>query len=180
VVVHNVGTAVSIVEVIRDNKPLIERVVTVTGKGINKPGNFMVPIGTPFSHVIEAAGGLKESAAKIVMGGPLMGIAQTNIDVPVVKGTSGILVLADDETDIMEEVECIRCAKCVDHCPMYLIPTEFVKFTKGEAWESLERYHILDCIECGSCAYECPSKIPIIQYIKLGKLGLRNLQSKKG
>jgi len=180
VVVHNVGTAVSIVEAVRDNKPLIERVVTVTGKGINNPGNFMVPIGTPFSDVIEAAGGLKDNAAKVIMGGPLMGIAQSDLGVPVIKGTSGILVLTADEIDIEEEVNCIRCARCVDHCPMYLIPTEYVRFAKGEAWERLDSCHIMDCIECGSCAFVCPSKIPIVQYIKLGKLALRNLESKKG
>ncbi|OQX56415.1 MAG: electron transport complex subunit RsxC [Candidatus Cloacimonas sp. 4484_209] len=180
VVVHNVGTAVAIVEAVRDDKPLIERVVTVTGKGVNNPGNFLVPIGTPFSEVIEAAGGLKENACKVIMGGPLMGIAQTNLDIPVIKGTSGILVLTEDETDIEDEMNCIRCARCVDHCPMFLLPTEFVKFVKGEAWDRLEQYHINDCIECGSCAYTCPSKIPIVQYIKLGKLVLKNLKSKKG
>jgi electron transport complex protein RnfC len=180
VVVHNVGTAISIVEAIRDGKPLIERVVTVTGGGVNNPGNFMVPIGTMFSDVIEAAGGLKDDAVKVIMGGPLMGIAQTTLEVPVVKGTSGILVLSEKETDVGEELNCIRCSRCIDHCPMYLVPTEFVKFVKGEAWGRLEQYHILDCIECGSCAFECPSRIPIVQYIKLGKIGLRNLKSKKG
>ncbi len=180
VVVHNVGTAVSITEAIRDDKPLIERVVTVTGKGINNPGNFLVLIGTPFSDVIEAAGGMKDNAAKIIMGGPLMGITQSTLDVPVVKGTSGILVLTEDETDIEEEVNCIRCARCVDHCPMYLIPTEFVKLVKGEAWERLNSYHLMDCIECGCCAFVCPSKIPIVQYVNVGKLALVNIKSKKG
>jgi electron transport complex protein RnfC len=180
VVVHNVGTAVSIVEAIRDEKPLIERVVTVTGKGIHNPGNFLVPIGTPFSHVIEEAGGMKENAAKVIMGGPLMGIAQSTLDVPVVKGTSGILVLTDDEIDIEEEVNCIRCGRCVDYCPMNLVPTEFVKFVKGEVWKRAEDYHIMDCMECGSCAFVCPSKIPIVQYVNLGKLALVNIKSKKG
>lgn len=179
VVVQNVGTAVSIVEMIRDGKPLIERVVTVSGKGVVKPGNFMVPIGTSFRDVIEAAGGFKDNSAKVIMGGPLMGIAQTDMDVPVVKGTSGILVLTEEETDIKEELNCIRCGRCVDHCPMFLVPTEFVKFSKGEEWEKLDGYHINDCIECGSCAFVCPSKIPIVQYIKLGKLALRNLKSEK-
>jgi len=123
---------------------------------------------------------LKDNAAKVIMGGPLMGIAQSDMGVPVIKGTSGILVLTADEIDIEEEVNCIRCARCVDHCPMYLIPTEYVRFAKGEAWERLDSCHIMDCIECGSCAFVCPSKIPIVQYIKLGKLALRNLESKKG
>jgi electron transport complex protein RnfC len=176
VVVQNVGTAVSIVEMIRDGKPLIERVVTVTGNGVKNPGNFMIPIGTSFGDVIKAAGGFTGNSAKVIMGGPLMGIVQTDMDVPVVKGTSGILVLTDDETDLREELNCIRCGRCVDHCPMYLVPTEFVKFSKGEEWEKLDRYHINDCMECGSCAFVCPSKIPIVQYIKLGKLALRNLK----
>jgi len=179
-VVHNVGTAVAIVEAVRDKKPLIERVVTVTGNGVNNPGNFMVQVGTPFSVVIDAAGGLKDNAAKVIMGGPLMGIAQANLDVPIVKGTSGILILTEDEVDIIEEVNCIRCGRCVDHCPMFLVPADLVKFVKGEAWGKLDNYHIMDCIECGCCTFSCPSRISIVQYIKLGKLALRRLKSKKG
>ncbi len=179
-VVHNVGTAVSIAEALRDGKPLIERVVTVTGNGVNNPGNFIVPIGTSFNDVIEAAGGLKDNAAKVIMGGPLMGIAQANLQAPVVKGTSGILVLTEDEVDITPEINCIRCGRCVDHCPMFLVPAELIKFVKGETWERLEEYHIMDCIECGCCTFVCPSRIPLVQYIKLGKLTLRKIKTKKG
>ncbi|TET22954.1 MAG: electron transport complex subunit RsxC [Candidatus Cloacimonadota bacterium] len=180
VVVHNVGTAVAIVEAIRDGKPLIERVVTITGKGIRNPGNYLVQIGTPFGDVIDAAGGMTENAVKIIMGGPLMGIAQSAPDVPVVKGTSGILVLTEGDIDTAEECNCIRCSRCIDRCPMNLLPTEFVKFVKGETWDDLEQYHIMDCIECGCCSFVCPSKIPIVQYVNVGKLALVNLTSKKG
>jgi electron transport complex protein RnfC len=180
VVVHNVGTAVSIAEALRDGKPLIERVVTVTGKGIRNPGNFMVALGTPFADVIDAAGGMTADAAKVIMGGPMMGIAQSSLDVPVVKGTSGILVLTEDEVERAEEMNCVRCARCIDHCPMNLVPTEFVKLVKGKAWERLDQYHVLDCIECGCCAFVCPSNIPIVQYVNVGKLALFNLKRKKG
>lgn len=180
VVVHNVGTAVAMVEALRDGKPLIERVVTVTGRGVRDPGNYMVAIGTPFRDVLEAAGGLTEDAAKVIMGGPMMGIAQSTLDIPVLKGTSGILVLTEEEVDRGEEMNCVRCARCIDHCPMNLVPAEFVKLAKGEAWERLEQYHVLDCIECGCCAYVCPSNIPIVQYVNVGKLAIFNLKRKKG
>ncbi|RKY66174.1 MAG: electron transport complex subunit RsxC [Candidatus Latescibacterota bacterium] len=172
VVVQNVGTAVAIAEAVRDGKPLIERVVTVAGE-VGRPGNYLVPIGTPFSYLLEVAGGLQEGASQVVMGGPMMGIAQRSLEVPVVKGTSGVLAL---RALPYEEGNCIRCARCVDHCPMELMPTLFVKFAKGERWDLLERAHIMDCIECGSCAYVCPARIPIVHYIKLGKLKVRSLK----
>jgi len=173
VVVQNVGTAVAIAEAVREGKPLIERVVTVAGK-VGRPGNYLVPIGTPFSWVLEAAGGLSEGASQVVMGGPMMGIAQRTLDVPVVKGTSGILALAEGIPP--EEGTCIRCARCVDHCPMGLMPTLFVKLVKGERWDLLKSAHIMDCIECGSCAFVCPARIPIVHYVKLGKLRVRSLR----
>lgn len=172
VVVQNVGTAVAIAEAVRDGKPLIERVVTVAGE-VGRPGNYLVPIGIPFSYLLEVAGGLQEGASQVVMGGPMMGIAQRSLEVPVVKGTSGVLAL---RALPYEEGNCIRCARCVDHCPMELMPTLFVKFAKGERWDLLERAHIMDCIECGSCAYVCPARIPIVHYIKLGKLKVRSLK----
>ncbi|RKY60829.1 MAG: electron transporter RnfC, partial [Candidatus Latescibacterota bacterium] len=172
VVVQNVGTAVAVAEAVRDGKPLIERVVTVAGE-VGRPGNYLVPIGTPFSYLLEVAGGLQEGASQVVMGGPMMGIAQRSLEVPVVKGTSGVLAL---RALPYEEENCIRCARCVDHCPMELMPTLFVKFAKGERWDLLERAHIMDCIECGSCAYVCPARIPIVHYIKLGKLKVRSLK----
>jgi len=178
VVVSNVGTAVAILEAIRFKKPLIERVITVTGK-VGNPSNLLVPIGTPISYCIEQCGGLKEEASRIIMGGPMMGISQWTLDVPVVKGTSGILVLGKQDSISLKEEPCIKCSRCVDHCPMGLFPTILVKLVKGERWEMLGDYSIMDCIECGCCSYVCPSKIPLVQYIKLGKAEFKERYMKK-
>ncbi|MBC7190245.1 electron transport complex subunit RsxC, partial [Candidatus Aerophobetes bacterium] len=146
VVVSNVGTACAISEAIKKGKPLIERVITVTGNGIERPSNLLVPIGTPLKYILEYCG-LKENASAIIMGGPMMGIAQWSLDVPVIKGTSGILVFTEDEIRREEEQPCIRCARCVDHCPVGLMPTTLAKLIKAEKWESLSEYNIMDCIE---------------------------------
>ncbi|MCD6232285.1 electron transport complex subunit RsxC [Candidatus Aerophobetes bacterium] len=179
VVVNNVGTAVAISEAIRGDKPLIERVITVSGSGIRKKANLLVPLGTPFSYIIEECGGLKEEAKKVVMGGPMMGITQYTLDVPVIKGTSGILVLTEEETKKTNEEPCIKCARCLDHCPMGLLPTILAHLVKKEKWEELEKYHIMDCLECGCCSYVCPSKIPLVQLIKWGKLHLQEASLNK-
>lgn len=174
VVVNNVGTAVAISEAIKKDKPLIERVITVTGSGISKPSNLLVPIGTPIRYILDLCG-LKESAKVIIAGGPMMGIAQYSMDAPVVKGTSGILVFTEDEIIQDKEEPCIRCARCVDHCPMELLPTILAKLVKAEKWEMLGEFNIMDCIECGCCSYVCPSKIPIVQLIKWGKNEYRKI-----
>lgn len=176
VVVQNVGTAVAITEAVRAGKPLIERVVTVTGSGVSKPSNLMVPIGTPLRYVLEQCG-FNEDSQIIITGGPMMGIAQYSLDSPVIKGTSGILVMLETEVTLDQEQPCVRCARCVDHCPMGLLPTIFVKLIKAERWENLEEFNIMDCIECGCCAYVCPSKIPIVQLIKWGKAEFRKVKS---
>ncbi|MEA1964820.1 MAG: electron transport complex subunit RsxC, partial [Candidatus Aerophobetes bacterium] len=173
VIVNNVGTAVAIFEAIKYKKPLMERVVTVTGEAVNKPANFLVPLGTPFSCLLEKCEGLKENAKKVMMGGPMMGISQHTLDVPVIKGTSGILVFGEEEIELEEEKPCIKCARCVDHCPMSLLPTFLARLIKNERWQELKDYNIMDCIECGCCSYVCPSKIPIVHLIKQGKLELR-------
>lgn len=170
VVVDNVGTAVAISEAIKWDKPLIERVITVSGSGVKRKANLLVPLGTPLSYIIEECGGLKEKVRKVIMGGPMMGIAQYTLDIPVIKGTSGILLLREEETRKAEEEPCIKCARCVDHCPMGLLPTILAHLVKKEKWDELEKYHIMDCFECGCCSYVCPSKIPLVQLIKQGKL----------
>jgi len=170
VVVDNVGTAVAISETIKWGKPLIERVITVSGSGIRKKANLLVPIGTPLSYIIEECGGLKKRVRKVIMGGPMMGITQYTLSIPVIKGTSGILILGEEETRKIEEKPCIKCARCVDHCPMGLLPTVLAHLVKKEKWDELEKYHIRDCFECGCCSYVCPSKIPLVQLIKQGKL----------
>ena len=177
VVVSNVGTAVAILEAVRFKKPLIERVITVTGK-VGNPSNLLVPIGTPISYCIDQCG-LKEKASRIIMGGPMMGVSQWTLDVPVVKGTSGILVLGKEDSISLKEEPCIKCSRCVDHCPMGLFPTILAKLVKGERWEMLGDYSIMDCIECGCCSYVCPSKIPLVQLIKLGKAEFKERFMKK-
>lgn len=173
VVVNNVGTAVAISEAIRWDKPLIERVITVSGSGIRRKVNYLVPLGTPFSYIIKECGGLKKRVRKVIMGGPMMGITQYTLNIPVIKGTSGILILSEEETKKVEEKPCIKCARCVDHCPMGLLPTTLANLVKEEKWDELEKYHIGDCFECGCCSYVCPSKIPLVQLIKWGKFHLQ-------
>ncbi|MEA3317170.1 MAG: electron transport complex subunit RsxC, partial [Bacteroidota bacterium] len=169
VVVHNVGTALAVYEAVQKNKPLFERVVTLTGKSVEKPSNYLVRIGTPISELIEAAGGLPEDTGKIIGGGPMMGKALNSVDIPVAKGTSGIFIVPENESKRVKEQDCIRCAKCVSVCPMGLEPYLLSKLTKLEKTEKLEDNAAMDCIECGSCSYVCPAGIPLLDYIRLGK-----------
>jgi electron transport complex protein RnfC len=171
VVVQNTGTAYAVYEAITQRKPLYERVVTVTGPAINVPKNLLVRIGTLAADVAEHCGGLKPNATKFISGGPMMGIAQSTLDVPVIKGTSGMLFLNDKKSlfKIAEEVNCLRCGKCVGICPMKLIPCEIARMGEYEKLEEAERWGILDCIECGSCAFVCPSGRRLVQWIKYGK-----------
>lgn len=168
-VVNNVGTAYAVYEAVQKNKPLFERVVTVTGKSVKKPSNFLVRIGTPIKELIEAAQGLPENTGKIISGGPMMGKAVLNTDIPVVKGTSGILLMPDKESKRGEANTCIRCAKCVSVCPMGLEPFLISKTAKLGKFDLVEKALVMDCIECGSCSYTCPSNIPLLDYIRLGK-----------
>lgn len=170
VVVQNIGTAYAVYEAARYGKPLIERVVTVTGEGIANPGNLMVNIGTLTSDLIEQCGGLKENAKKVVSGGPMMGFALSSLDVPVTKGTSGILVMSDSEFIHAEGFSpCIRCSRCIDICPMGLMPSMLSVLSEKGFYEDTKEYNIFDCFECGSCAFVCPSKRPIVQQIRLAK-----------
>ena len=176
-VVQNVGTAAATYDAVALQKPLLERVVTVTGDGINEPKNLLVPIGTPFSHVLGQCGGLKDNAGKIIMGGPMMGLAQSDVEAPVIKGTSGLLVLNEKQTRARQERTCISCAHCVDVCPMGLVPKMLGQFVKNEMFDEAEAYNALDCIECGSCSFVCPSNINLVHLIKYGKL--RAIQKRK-
>jgi len=168
-VVHNVGTAFAIYEAVQKNKPLFERVVTITGKPLLKPGNYFVRIGTPVAKLIEAAGGMPEDTGKVIIGGPMMGKALNNINIPVVKGTSGIILLPRNESQRAEIVPCIRCAKCVIACPMNLEPFLLMTLSEKGIFERAEKEKIVDCMECGSCSYVCPSNRPLLDYIRLGK-----------
>lgn len=168
-IVHNVGTAFAVYEAIQKNKPLFERVVTVTGPHLQDPSNFLVRIGTPVSKLIEAAGGLPDNTGKVISGGPMMGKALSNTDVPVVKGTTGILLLPEDQSRRKTIKPCIRCAKCISVCPQGLEPYLLMAMTQKEMLDDLEINSVMDCIECGSCAYICPSNRPLLDYIRLGK-----------
>ncbi len=168
-VVHNVGTAFAVYEAVQKNKPLVERVVCVTGKSVAKPSNFMVRIGTPVKSLIDAAGGLPEDTGKIVGGGPMMGRALVSTDVPVTKGTSGILVMQNEEAKRGKMQNCIRCSKCVSVCPMGLSPYLLMAFSDKKMWDRAEEERVMDCIECGSCSYTCPANRPLLDYIRFGK-----------
>jgi electron transport complex protein RnfC len=169
-VVQNVGTALAIYEAVRYGKPLIERVVTITGEGIREPRNMMVRIGTLMSDVIEQCGGLVEGAVKVISGGPMMGFAQWTLDVPVIKGTSGILILSEKEYVSSDEyTACIRCGSCIDVCPMGLNPSQLSILSEKGFFDEAKDYNIFDCFECGSCAYVCPAKRPMVQFMRLIK-----------
>lgn len=168
--VQNVGTAQAIYYAVAKRRPVVDRVVTVTGGGVKDAKNLLVRIGTPFSFVLEHCGGITEDAAKLVMGGPMMGIAQFSMDVPVIKGTSGILVLTEAEARPREAVVCIRCGRCLQVCPMGLMPTVLHSLVQHKRFDEAQEYGVLDCIECGSCAFVCPAKLPLVHSMKWGKM----------
>jgi len=168
-IVQNVGTAFAVYEAVQKNKPLIERVITVTGKKLAKPSNFLARIGTPLSQLIDAAGGIPEGTGKIVCGGPMMGIALSSPDVPMTKGHSGVLLIPSCEAQRKEVNNCIRCAKCVHICCMGLQPYLLMSFVENDMLDKAQKEHVMDCIECGSCLYVCPSNRPLLDYIRLGK-----------
>ncbi len=167
-VVQNVGTALAVYEAVMKNKPLVERVVTVTGPKLASPKNLLVRIGTPMSALIDYCGGM-EGVGKVIAGGPMMGRAVSNIDAPVTKGTSGVLLMPTEESLREKEGECIRCAKCVDACPMGLEPYILNILTQKHDYDELERHWIADCIECGCCTFSCPSYLPLLDWIRTGK-----------
>lgn len=168
-VVSNVGTAFAVYEAVQKNKPLVERVVTVTGKSVRKPSNFLVRIGTPVAELIQAAEGLPENTGKVINGGPMMGKALTTIDVPVTKGSSGILVMNKEESNRQRQNPCVRCSKCTEVCPMGLEPYLLAKLAKLALYEKAEKEMVMDCIECGSCQFTCPSQLPLLDFLRLGK-----------
>ena len=176
VVVNNVGTAVAVAEAIKFGTPLIKRVLTVTGSGIKEPQNVLVRIGTSFEEVINQCGGMVGDTAKVIMGGPMTGLAVSALDLPVVKATNCILVLSKKDVKLFEESSCIRCGRCIKACPIGLMPNFLADFTKLKNWEMVEEYNVADCIECGCCAYVCPSRIYLVHYFKVAK---KELQLKK-
>jgi electron transport complex protein RnfC len=174
-VVQNVGTAFAVYEAVQKNKPLIERIVTVTGKSVKKPCNLMVRIGTPTQNLIDAAGGLPEDTGKVVSGGPMMGKALNDLQAPVTKGTSGVLIFKETEAHRKDYEACIRCGKCITACPMGLEPFLLMNYAEQKLWENSEKDRIMDCIECGSCSFTCPSYRPLLDYIRLGKSNVNQI-----
>ena len=178
-VVQNVGTAAAVYEAVALGRPLIQRIVTVTGDGVMKPVNVMARLGDSFARLIEFAGGYSADAAKLIMGGPMMGISQFTDEVPVIKGTSCILVLGEGKAESVEEYPCISCARCVDVCPMNLLPTTMSNQVEFERWDDLRAYGATDCIECGCCTYICPSRRRIVERIKFGKAKLAEIRARE-
>ena len=172
-VVSNISTAKAISDAIRLGMPLIERVVTVTGERIAKPGNFIVKVGTNVKDIIDYCGGITGEDVTVKIGGPMMGIAQSDLNVPVLKGANGIIAF---DTDNTEAVECIKCGRCVDVCPMELSPLHFAKFAKESNWAGMQAQNVMDCIECRSCEFICSSKIPLLSWIKYGKNEIRRMK----
>jgi len=168
-VVQNVGTAFAVKEAVVDGKPLFERVTTITGTPVVNPGNWLLRVGTPLSKALEFAGGVKGEVAKVICGGPMMGMAQKSLDVPVMKNTSGILLMAPDEISQFASDPCIRCGNCVEACPMNLLPGTLSAAIENEKFDIAEDYFVMDCMECGSCAYVCPSRRPLVQHFKRAK-----------
>ena len=179
VIVHNVGTIFAIYEAVQYDKPLIERVVTVTGKKLTNPSNFWVKIGTPIKDLVEEVGGLPDGTRKLVNGGPMMGKAIKNTDIPVTKGTSGILIIPEDEASRRSRKNCIRCGECVFVCPMGLEPHLLMNLTEKGFYERSLDEDIMTCIECGSCSYVCPSHRPLLDYIRFGKSIVKKLETAK-
>lgn len=180
-IVHNVGTALAVYEAVQKNKPLIERVVTVTGKNMARQANLLTRIGTNAADLIAYCGGLPVGSGKVIAGGPMMGRAMANIDTPVIKGMSALLVIPESESVRKEEQLCIRCAKCVSVCPMGLEPYMLNALTRKSFWDEAEFNNITDCIECGSCSWTCPSALPLLDFIRVGKSEvIKIMRNRKG
>ena len=168
-VVQNVATVYAVYEAVQKNKPLIDRVMTVTGESVTRRGNYLVRFGTPLADVIAQAGGIPEDTGEIIAGGPMMGRAMSNVNMPAHKRTSGILIMTEAESVRREPVNCMRCGKCVEACPMGLEPFLLVRQAEMRLWDDMEQNAIMDCIECGCCLYSCPSNRPLLDYVRMGK-----------
>ena len=178
VVVQNVGTVAGIGDFFAFGQPLIERVVTVTGPAIRRPTTLLVPIGTRLSNILEHCGGLTADAREILFGGPMMGTPQQFLDVPILKGTSGIVCLTEEQVKSRQEYPCIRCAACLDACPIFLNPSALGSLARTARYDEMMDYNIMDCMECGSCSYVCPSNIPLVQRFRVAKGVLREKQAR--
>jgi electron transport complex protein RnfC len=177
VIVQNVATAKAVWDAALLGKPLYERALTVSGRGVKEPKNLIARTGTPFQDILDFCGGLEEGVNTLIMGGPMMGLAQWSLDAPLIKGTSGLLAWRDPNPP--REFDCIRCGRCVTHCPMGLVPTQLMKLSRNAMFEESEDWGVMDCVECGCCQYSCPANIPLVHWIRLGKTTLASLKRKK-
>jgi electron transport complex protein RnfC len=173
VLVQNVGSAASIAEIFETGLPLVERIVTVSGRGVRHPANLNVPVGTKLGDLLDACGGLTDDAEEVLFGGPMMGVAQRSLDVPIVKGTTGVVVLTRDEVQEQKQYPCIRCGSCLDACPIFLNPSALAELARMQRYEEMEALHLSDCMLCGSCSYVCPSNIPLAQLFQASKVAVR-------
>ncbi len=178
-VVFNVGTAFAVYEALQKNKPLFERVVTITGKSVKNPGNYLVRFGTSITKLIEAAGGIPDNCGKIISGGPMMGKALNNQEAPIVKGSSGILLMNNEESKRITSNTCIRCGKCISACPMGIQPYILGLLIEKDRIEETESHRIMDCMECGSCQFTCPSGRPLLDYVRAGKFKMSQIIRKR-
>lgn len=178
-VIQNIGTAIAIYDAVVNGEPQITAALTVSGKGVNQPKNLIVPVGTTIGYILEYCGGVKNDAVKVVVGGPMMGVAQYDFSAPVMKATSGILVLTEAEVNNHPETNCLRCGKCVDVCPLNLTPTKLSRLSQLEKYEDAEQLNITTCMECGTCTFTCPANIPLVQWIRLGKQKVLEMQRKR-
>lgn len=178
VVVNNIATALAVYEAIIDGKPLIQRMLTITGDAVLSPGNMTVRIGTPFKTCINACGGLKDDVSQVFMGGPMMGLVQYDLQVPTLKATSGIVCTHTSQIKNTRHYPCIQCGSCVSACPMNLVPTRLARLSETKHYEACREWGVFNCIECGSCAFVCPSGIPLVQWIRVGKIKTTASQQK--
>jgi electron transport complex protein RnfC len=177
--VNNVGTMIGIADYFDRGQPFIERVMTVAGPGVRKPANLMVPLGTPVRAVLDHCRGLDEDTREVVMGGPMMGTPLSSLDVPVLKGTSGLIALTDEEIRRTNEYTCIKCGRCAEACPQFLNPSRLARLSRSGRFDEIERFFVMDCVECGSCSFACPSGIPIVQLIRVAKSAIREGKRKE-
>ncbi|UNC90901.1 electron transport complex subunit RsxC [Candidatus Contubernalis alkaliaceticus] len=176
--VSNTGTAIVIADAIKTGRPLIDTVITVAGSGVNENANLLVRVGTIFTEIVEQCGGVKDNAAKIIMGGPMMGGAVPSLDFPICKATSGVLILTKEESVIHEILPCIKCGRCVNVCPAFIMPNFISNAGEQNNYAAAKKFNVDECIECGSCAFVCPAKRPIVQWIRLCKAEIRAMSSK--
>lgn len=178
VVVDNISTAAQIATTLKTGMPLVERVVTVSGDGVKNPANYQVRLGTSYKTLFEQSGGFEEDIIKVIAGGPMMGQAQFSLEDPVIKGTSSLLALREQSARYFEESACVRCGKCVDACPMKLIPMGLCDAIRARDFDRVEKLHLSDCMECGACSYICPARRQITQTNRLGKMLLKERGAK--